>query len=274
MAENQHDEDGPWHNIKIVDGLALVATTSGPKDSYYALDTGSTTNVLDKETIAKACTKSFDITEYLPKPDAPYDVSEFWIWVCPEINLDDISRKLNTKIVGILGKAYFDRRIIEIDYEHDRMRQLSRRTLDGGGFGHKLSLVDRDGHCFFSPTVNGKKFDGLLIDTGSTGFMTVDEPHSGTFGLTSTEHKQISGTTVYGTFDGEGYFPKRVTVEGDAFERPLIGVFKGTKNLLGPNSLGSGFFSHYVVTIDGRRKAVYLQMVPNKAVENKWDGHP
>ncbi len=222
------------------------------------MDTGSDVCVLD--TGYMEAQSIFDVLDgkYIPKPDAPYRAND--LGFLRRVDLTPVSKACNLKVIGIIGKRYFLRHIIQIDYANNRFREVSKKTLEHADVGERFKLTIDHDHFYIQIDVAGKLLDKVLIDTGDTGFLTLDEKTAGELKLTAGKSQKITATSVYGVSEGVGYRPDSLQIHGVKFEKPKIAVFPATKGS-DPAAVGNEFLSHYIVTIDADGGAMYLKPV-------------
>jgi len=195
---------------------------------------------------------------YRPIPDAPYRANDLgFLW---DIDLSQVSKACNLKVIGIIGKRYFLRHIIQIDYANNRFREVSKKSLENADVGERFKLTIDHDHFYIQIDVAGKLLDKVLIDTGDTGFLTLDEKTAGELKLTAGKSQKITATSVYGVSEGVGYRPDSLQIHGVKFEKPKIAVFPATKGS-DPAAVGNEFLSHYIITIDADGGAMYLKPV-------------
>jgi len=185
------------------------------------------------------------------------------------MDLSQVSGRLGKPINGILGHSFLKGRVVQIDYQRQRIRFYSKsqhsETVNQPNNLKRTVLPFRyeDSILIDDVTVNGKKVIGDL-DTGSDGTFKLTPAAVSYLGLEEEVIKaQASESLGYNGIAGnkEGRVGN-VTIGTISLDKPAVIFFgKGTgrdKKVWGIN-IGNAFLKDFIVTIDYRNKTLTLE---------------
>jgi len=185
------------------------------------------------------------------------------------MDLSQVSGRLGKPIKGILGHSFLKGRVVQIDYQTQRIRfysksQPSRSVNQPNNLKRTvLPFHYEDSILIDDVTVNGKKVIGEL-DTGSDGTFKLTPAAVSYLGLEEEVIKaQATESLGYNGIAGnkEGKVGN-VTIGTISLDEPAVIFFgKGTgrdKKVWGIN-IGNAFLKDFIVTIDYRNKTLTLE---------------
>lgn len=182
------------------------------------------------------------------------------------IDLSSTKSQIGRQIEGLIGYDFFEKFIVEIDYEANLIRLFDPKTYRYSGVGESIPItVDRDARNAFLEaeiTVQGAAPQSrrLLIDTGSND--TVDD--SFVANSTGPQREIISGVGLGKEFKSTVGIVSRLKLGGVSFENVYAGAG-------GVPLVGGGILRRFTVIFDYAHERMILE--PNQHLKDTfpWD---
>jgi hypothetical protein len=267
--------------IKVKLNLPLItATVNGSDPLTFVIDSGAAQICLDQKTAAELGLQtvrrsttsgsggpaSADILAGVP---IRIGTHEFIPGEIRSLDFSEFSRSFGVPIHGILGKPFFMRYAVEIDYAHAEVRLYEPGTYNGPG--RKLPV------CIgASPVIEGTiRMPGgdpiaaqLEVDTGNQSLLILAEPFIRKHNLLESvrEWKTEQGRGVGGDADFFAASIASVNVGGFIIENPQTRFARPGKGIFAQDgrdgSLGGEFLRRFKVIFDYRNSCLILDPEP------------
>jgi hypothetical protein len=166
--------DDGWHKAQVKDNLMHIPIVLNGIETTAILDTGSITNYISKDFIAKH-------GQSLPKGGvtkiaSSWDDERYQIYNKVPVTLFDTMFEMDDLIESdipsgdlVIGMHFFRFFILQIDYPNQRVRMLDRKSVNMKKFKNIESRVEGDhGVPIVKLEVNGEKDAWFLLDTATT----------------------------------------------------------------------------------------------------------
>ncbi len=279
-----HAGASEWVNIKVVDGFLMLQTEVSGVSGYSIIDTGADFNAVN-DTFLRAADLTYEKGRFIEvsgvfATERRYTYGEIPVTVFGSpVNFHDVVG-LNLRspdIQMILGASFLEGYIFQFDYPNQRMRLITRDSVDLKKIQNIKTSKNRWGGAPLVRVSLSDKADAwLMMDTGSTGGILIDRDLAKRLGWLDSYASEggessgavSSGRMEYFTVPSIGFGPVKVAdvqvsvpAEGETvelFEKytptgtriPISGKSKGL--------LGFDILQHFVVTIDYEKGYVHV----------------
>lgn len=282
----------PWIDLEIVDGHILLPTEIDGIPGKSIIDTGASItavngNFLEAHELEYKRGRSIEIRgvhgvqkrpTYRRIPGAILGGKVEFAGVV-DLNLDDPEIQL------LIGANFFQNYIFQFDYTNERMRLITRDTVDLKAI--RNVETKKDGSLVVRATMNGKDSAWLLMDTGSTGGLLVERSFANRLGW--DQYQKLQGTSTGAISSGTMEYFRIPSLEVGPFalENVLVSMpaegqqlqfFEedtqaGTRFTVRRSAegiLGYDVLKHFVVTIDYDKG--YVHFYPGEKEAEVADG--
>lgn len=182
---------------------------------------------------------------------------------------------------GIIGKDYFDRHCLEIDYEEGCMKKYSSISeADLTGF-KKLQGKNIRGKLHFPLTVKVSDditiTDYFMLDLGSGGTLNINSPVAVKHNFENKISRKVRAYTTQGGVGGNSqsyaFVIPEVDVAGYTFKDVDVSYSLDKAGALSSDKyaglLGNGILERFTIIIDFTKHCLYLK--PNKSFGDPFD---
>lgn len=273
-----------WVEIKVIDGFLMLETKVSGVPGFSIIDTGADFNAVNDAFLSSAGL-SYENGRFIEvsgvfSTQRRYTYSEIPVTVFgSNINFHDVVG-LNMRspdIQMILGASFLEGYIFQFDYPNQRMRLITRDSVDLKKIQNIKTSKNRWGGApLVRVSLSDKSDAWLMMDTGSTGGILLDRDVARRLGWLDNHASVIgeatgvisSGRMEYFTVPSIGFGPVKVAdvqvsvpAEGETLELfekytptgtriPISGKSKGL--------LGYDILQHFVITIDYEKGYVHV----------------
>ena len=284
IAQPVHAGATKWMDIEVLDGFLVLETEVAGIPGYSFIDTGA-----DFSAINKRFLESHDLTfkkgrhvkvhgVFSESKRSTYRSIPGKIFDAP-INLRNmVELELGTEDIQLLlGANFLDVYIFQFDYPNQRMRLITRDSVDLESIQNVEAKKDRNGgNPLIRVNLNGEVKRWLLMDTGANGglimgrdlarrldwlgaYPTVEGQTSGALVTRSMEYFKVPSIQV-GPFRIEDVLvsvPAR-GVSSQFFDGYVPLGTRIPRNYAPDGILGFDILQHFVVTIDYEKGHIHL----------------
>lgn len=273
-----------WINIQVIDGRLLLETEIGGVAGYSMIDTGAEVNAINATFLADA-DLSFEKGRFIEVSGVFSTQRRYTYKKVPvkvfgtQINFHDlVELEFDTPdIQMLLGASFLKGYIFQFDYPNQRLRLITRDSIDLKKIKNVKSKRDPSGG---SPLVRVSLTDKadawLTMDTGANGGILIDRDLAKRLNWLdtyATEQAKVSGVNSSGMMEhfrvpSIAFGPVKIADVAVAVPAPGedLQYFKkyvplGTRIPVGGKSkglLGYDVLQHFVVTIDYKTGYVHI----------------
>ncbi|KYG78024.1 hypothetical protein AWW68_04455 [Roseivirga spongicola] len=280
--------------------VPIVLNGKGPFN--FILDTGSESglvfdrwvigenNLVNAREIPVYASNGNKVTDLLVASDlnikmTGVEASQQTMLVLKENNLD-IKGMLGIDAHGILGSELFNRFVVEIDYEEERIRLYDHSKFKAPK-GYKKVKIDVKGFRPYIITEIKQKGQkkvkaSLLIDTGASSAIFLDEQRHDEIVLPRKTIEHTLGSSITGSLEGKIGRVQKVNIGGKFTFRKVLTSFpqdwKIQKNLTDDDgsivrygTIGSDVLSKFNIIYDYANEVAYFKKEKNYREEFKFN---
>lgn len=268
--------------------IPILVNGEGPFN--FILDTGSESgmifdrfviaenNLVNARTIPIYAENGSKITDLLVANDIDIQMKgvngERQSMLVLEQNSMNIENILGVNAHGILGSELFNRFVVEIDYQNEKLRLYEPDKFKAPKGFQKIDIDIKDFRPYIKASVKQKgekKLNvNLLIDTGASSALFLDEQRNDAIVLPKKTVEHALGSSLSGVMEGKVGRIKRlhfgrnlnfrriVTSYPDNWQVKSEIGFKGDK-ITRSGTIGSDVLSRFTVIFDYLNSAIYLK---------------
>lgn len=185
----------------------------------------------------------------------------------------DVRNILGVDAHGILGSELFNRFVVEIDYENEKIRLYEHEKFKAPKKFKKIDIEVKRFRPYVKTTIKQKgrkKIDlTLLVDTGASSALFLDEQRHESIILPEETLDHTLGSSLTGNLEGRLGRVKKVKLGKFKFKRVLTSypidwriqneITDGDGTLTRYGTLGSDVLSRFTVIYDYLNKCMYLK---------------
>lgn len=279
--------------------VPIIVNGNGPFN--FILDTGSESgmifdrwviaenNLVDARRIPIYADNGSKITDILVASDlnlkmTGVEATQQSMLVLKENNLD-VRNILGVDAHGIMGSELFNRFVVEIDYENEKIRLYEHDKFKAPKKFKKIPIEVKKFRPYIKTKVKQKgepKIElNLLVDTGASSALFLDEERHESIVLPELTLDHTLGSSLTGVLEGQLGRVKKVKVGKFKFKRVLASYPKdwriqteikdseGTMTRYG--TLGSDVLSRFTVIYDYLNECIYLKKNSDFKEEFKYN---
>lgn len=268
--------------------IPIMVNEEGPFN--FILDTGSESgmifdrfviaenNLANARTIPIFAQNGTKITDLLVANDVDIQMkgvkgADQSMLVLQENNID-IKNILGVEAHGVLGSELFNRFVVEVDYEEEKLRLYEPDKFEVPKGFRKIDIEVKDFRPYISARVKQKgrkKIDvNLLIDTGASSALFLDAERNKEIVLPKTTVEHTLGSSLAGDLEGrvgrvkglsfgkKFRFNSVVTSYPEDWQVKKVIGNKG-KEMTRYGTIGSDILSRFTVIFDYLNNAIYLE---------------
>lgn len=263
-------------------GLIFTEVTINGQPMSFVFDTGAEFTLLNASRVSKLGLQAVGmfatgagggdvVVSFLPGVTTKLGGATVKDQIIAAVLLDDIERTLKRPLDGILGYDFISRFVIELDYDKKQMRLFDRDTYQHTGAGKPMPITLEDSTPYFDASIEvpnkGKLAGRFVLDTGCLCDLQLFSPFV-------DEHQLLSAfpdAKQAGYSAGAGGTTNQLTTKIPGLElggwlikdpktelsRDKHGAFADPERA---GLVGSLVFKRFVLTLDYKRKQVYLEV--------------
>ncbi len=284
------DSPGPLADVPMTllgDRVPMIQVAIGERrDLNFIVDSGASDEILDA-TLAKELAIVVTDPEMVNEPggavpvghttgvDADVGGARLKSWPFTTAPLRGLEAFLGRPFDGILGKAFFERFVVEFDYAAHRLRLYDPATFAYGGLGVALPLERPDGRFLVRSRLDGA--EALLqLDTGSFEALGLEGPDVDRLHLVAdgTPRRPLFGLAIGGETSGYRTRLAQVAFGTLRLARPIASVTTSANAGNDPVSagvVGGEILRRFKLIVIASRNQIILE--PNASLHDafNWD---